>query len=157
MADGFAAAVGRAIRYTRKRHGWTLMQLKDASQGRFKPSSVAAYERGERDISLRRFCDLASALGVSPVSLLAAALGPAPRAELPPRVRLDRSHLSKLPSDNGELVSRFFEGIIATRHPEDRGTSLTIRSGDLDVLAITTGMKSEDLFEVLSTADHVSR
>jgi transcriptional regulator with XRE-family HTH domain len=155
LAEGFAASVGREIRHARTRRGWTLKRLKHASEGRFKPSSVAAYERGERDISLRRFCDLASVLGVSPVSLLAAALGPTHIAEAHPTVRLDRSALSKLPADKSALVSSFVEGIVATRHLEDPGAGITIRSGDLEVLAITTGMEPEDLFDEPATSGPV--
>ena len=42
------------------------------SGGRFKPSSVASYERGERQISLERFFALAEVYDVTPERVVAA-------------------------------------------------------------------------------------
>jgi transcriptional regulator with XRE-family HTH domain len=42
------------------------------SGGRFKPSSVASYERGERQVSLERFFALADVYDVTPERIVAA-------------------------------------------------------------------------------------
>ena len=42
------------------------------SGGRFKPSSIASYERGERQISLERFFALAEVYEVAPERIVAA-------------------------------------------------------------------------------------
>jgi hypothetical protein len=42
------------------------------SGGRFKPSSVASYERGERQVSLQRFFALADVYDVTPERIVAA-------------------------------------------------------------------------------------
>jgi transcriptional regulator with XRE-family HTH domain len=64
-------AVGHALRRARTARGLTLRDVGIISGGAFKPTAVAGYERGERNISLQRFCDLARFYGVEPEHLLA--------------------------------------------------------------------------------------
>jgi len=60
------------------------------SGGEFTPTAVAGYERGERRISLQRFCDLASFYGVAPEALLAEILaGPPPDIVVLPQAVLE--------------------------------------------------------------------
>jgi hypothetical protein len=49
----------------------TLQEAAHRSRGRFAATSIAGYERGERHISLARFCDLADLYQVRPERLLA--------------------------------------------------------------------------------------
>ena len=70
--------VGRAVRRQREQLAWTRRQLADASgvSERF----LAQLETGDGNISLRRFADVARALGIRPSQLLAAAeAAPGPR------------------------------------------------------------------------------
>lgn len=62
--------VGRALRRARKARGLTLRDVGMQSGGVFTPTAVAGYERGERAISLQRFCDIAAFYGVAPEDLL---------------------------------------------------------------------------------------
>ena len=68
--------VGRALRRARTARGLTLRDVGVRSEGRFSPSAVAGYERAERSISLERFCQLATFLGVAPERLLSEILHP---------------------------------------------------------------------------------
>jgi helix-turn-helix protein len=52
-----------------------LRAVRERSGGLFKPSAVGGYERGERAITLDRFCDLCSVYGVEPELVIARALG----------------------------------------------------------------------------------
>ena len=65
-----ALEIGRALRRARVARGMTLKDLADASVDRFRPTSVAGYERGERKISLVRFCELCRLLDVPPERVL---------------------------------------------------------------------------------------
>src|SRR2546425_10727430 len=65
-----ALEIGRALRRARLARGLTLKQLAVASAGRFKPTSVAGYERGECNISVVRFCELCRLFGVPADRLL---------------------------------------------------------------------------------------
>ena len=66
--------IGQALRDARKASGLTLREAAARSSGRFRPTSIARYERGERSISLVRFCHLAKVYGVGPEQLLPRAL-----------------------------------------------------------------------------------
>ena len=68
--------LGRAMRRAREAAGLSLRAVRTLSANRFKPSAVGAYERGERSISLERFCELCSLYGVSAGELLTAVLTP---------------------------------------------------------------------------------
>jgi transcriptional regulator with XRE-family HTH domain len=68
--------VGRTLRRARAARGLTLKEVGIASGGRFTSTAVAGYERGERSISLQRFCELAAFYGIEPERLLADALHP---------------------------------------------------------------------------------
>jgi len=63
--------VGAALRLVRRARALTLADVGERSNGEFKPTAVAAYERGERSISLQRFCDLCAFYGVAPELVLA--------------------------------------------------------------------------------------
>jgi transcriptional regulator with XRE-family HTH domain len=66
--------VGRALRRARTARGLTLRDVGIRSAGSLTPTAVAGYERGERKISLQRFCELAVFYGIEPERLLAEAL-----------------------------------------------------------------------------------
>ncbi len=68
--------MGRTLRRARAARGLTLKEVASASGGRFSSTAVAGYERGERNISLQRFCELADFYGIEPERLLADALHP---------------------------------------------------------------------------------
>jgi XRE family aerobic/anaerobic benzoate catabolism transcriptional regulator len=67
----FLASVGATVRSHRERRGWSRRELAGASgvSERF----LAQLEAGEGNISLRRFADVAHALGTTPAALLAPA------------------------------------------------------------------------------------
>ena len=71
FVDRYLEAVGSAVRSHRERLGWSRRELAEASgvSERF----LAQLEAGEGNISLRRFADVAHALGTTPAALLAPA------------------------------------------------------------------------------------
>jgi transcriptional regulator with XRE-family HTH domain len=68
----FALVTGEVLRQVRVGRSLSLRQVTVRSGGRFKPSSVASYERGERQISLERLFALADVYDVSPERIVAA-------------------------------------------------------------------------------------
>ena len=76
MGKMIGGDVGRALRRARTARKLTLRDVGIRSSGKFTPTAVAGYERGERKISLERFCELAIFYGVAPERLLAEALHP---------------------------------------------------------------------------------
>lgn len=75
MGQTFAEGVGRVLRQARVARNLTLRGVGLRSGGAFSPSAVAGYERGERSITLERFCLLADLYGLAPDRLLAEILG----------------------------------------------------------------------------------
>jgi XRE family aerobic/anaerobic benzoate catabolism transcriptional regulator len=73
----FLESVGSAVRSQRERKGWSRRELAGASgvSERF----LAQLETGDGNISLRRFAEVAHALGTTPAALLAPAEAPAAR------------------------------------------------------------------------------
>jgi transcriptional regulator with XRE-family HTH domain len=70
--EDFAAAAGTVLREIRTGRSLSLRQVTVRSGGRFKPSSIASYERGERQISLERLFALAHVYGVAAERIVAA-------------------------------------------------------------------------------------
>jgi XRE family aerobic/anaerobic benzoate catabolism transcriptional regulator len=75
MSATFLETVGAAVRARRERRGWSRRELAGASgvSERF----LAQLEAGDGNISLRRFAEVAHALGTTPAALLAPAEAPA--------------------------------------------------------------------------------
>lgn len=140
-----ALEIGRALRRARRDRDLTLRQVSTASEGRFKPTSVAGYERGERSITLERFCDLCRLYGVPPQTLLAEIMS-AVEADREPYI--DLTALEAMGPAKSELVSGFVRQIRALRRERPPGT-ITLRAGDLEVLATAAGKKPDELLAAL--------
>jgi transcriptional regulator with XRE-family HTH domain len=145
-----AEVIGETLRQARLRRGLTLQQVNVLSEGRFKASAVGGYERGERMISLERFVQLARVYGVPADRLLGEAmdrLEPEGRG----RIVLDLNRLSLLGSGERDLVSRFISGVKAQRG-SFLGDVITLRSGDVEVLALEADEDPSILVDRLAPA-----
>lgn len=63
-------SIGERLRAARKRQGWSLATMAEMSRGRFKPSAVANYERGDRALSAVRLVQLAELYRTTPGELM---------------------------------------------------------------------------------------
>jgi len=142
-----ALEIGRALRRARLARGLTLKQLAVASAGRFKATSVAGYERGERSISVIRFCELCRMFGVPPDRLLCEVLR---ATQADPELMIDLTHLERLGPAEGELLSGFVQQVASLRRSGDVDT-ITLRVGDIEVLASASGRRPDELREILGT------
>ena len=136
-----ALEIGRALRRARLARGLTLKELSVASAGRFKPTSVAGYERGERTISVVRFCELCRIYSVPADRLLGEVLR-ATRADPEPRGR-PHSPRTARPTE-GELLSGFVQQVASLRGAGDVD-KITLRVGDIEVLATASGRRPDEL------------
>jgi transcriptional regulator with XRE-family HTH domain len=121
------------MRAAREQAGLSLRDLERSSQGRFKPSAVGGYERGERDVSAERFVEFAYLVGRLPEDLLADSL----RARFPRSHRAVTIDLKKLQETHDGTVEAV--GGHARRLQVMRGDYfsdiITFRSGDLEIVA----------------------
>ena len=99
---------GRELRGARRARGWTLRDVGTRSDGQFKPTAVAGYERGERGISLERFCSLAQLYGMHPERLLSRIMW---RIGGGPEPKIDRSRLAQLPEEEAGTVGEFIDEV----------------------------------------------
>ena len=147
--ETFAQVVGKILRKARLDRGLTLDDVWLGSAGRFKPSSVGGYERGERSISLDRFCLLASFYATPADRMLAAVLeevNPEGREQLV----IDLNELSQLQSSESEWVSEYIHDVLAERG--DLGTDVvTLRSGDVEALGLLGGLNPPAVLDKLQS------
>jgi transcriptional regulator with XRE-family HTH domain len=126
----------------------TLRSAARASNGRFKPSSIAGYERGERAITVQRFCDLAEVYGTDPGRLLGGILIDA-RGE--PDIELDLSALEELDLPEAVALRDFARRVRALRSTAT-GEVVALRHADIEVIARASGRQQDELLELLSAA-----
>ncbi len=152
-ARQFRAAIGEALRSVRRERGLTLRDVARLSRGRFKASALGAYERGERAISLERFMELGGLYGTPADRLLGSVLdraAPEERVE----VVVDLNRLSLLPGEEPRIAAQLVDRVRAQRG-EPAGGSLTLRSGDLQALAMASRLSPRELLRRLEPAVEV--
>jgi transcriptional regulator with XRE-family HTH domain len=143
-----AQEIGRALRRARLARRMTLKDLADASADRFRPTSVAGYERGERKISLVRFCELCRLLAVPPERVLGEILR-AVEGRLEPEI--DLTKLEGLATSESELIAGFIRQVLSQRG--ERGVeTVVLRTGDVEVLASAAGRRPEELIDLVNSA-----
>jgi transcriptional regulator with XRE-family HTH domain len=143
-----ALEIGRALRRARLARGMTLKDLADASADRFRPTSVAGYERGERKISLARFCDLCRLLDVPPERVLGEILR-AVEGRWEPEI--DLTKLEGIRTPESDLISGFIRQVLSQRGEREVET-IVLRAGDVEVLASAAGRKPDELIDLVSSA-----
>jgi len=147
MGD-LAHEIGRGLRGARRARGFALRQVAIQTDGRFKATSVAGYERGERTVSVERFCELCRLYGVAPQAVLGdilVAVGGGLEREI------DLSRLETMESAESSLLFEFVRQIKALRREEPSET-IDLRTGDIEVLATAAGKKPEELARAIEPA-----
>ena len=148
--SSLALDIGRELRHARLIRGWTLKDVSRISGGRFKPSAVGGYERGERAITVERFCDIALLYGVPPEILLAAVLEP-PGAPEEEDIVIDLTRLDRLQPDEREAVEAIV-GHVSGRRAQTPDDRISLRWGDVVVLAEAAAIPPADLIGRLRPA-----
>jgi len=144
----FADKIGMSLREARRARGLTLRQVAALTDGRFKATSVAGYERGERTISVERFCELCGLYGVAPQVVLGEIVRAVDERTEP---RIDLTKLEAMGAAERTLVGGFVRRIRAQRG-EPESETIILRDVDLDVLALASGKTRDELAEALEPA-----
>jgi transcriptional regulator with XRE-family HTH domain len=146
-------ALGEVLREARRLRGLTLREVSILSGGRFKPSAIGGYERGERSITVERFCDLATLYRIPPDRLLGEVLDrldPERRME----IVVDLRELEVLPGEEPRLAAELV-GRVRRQRSREEGTVVTLRAGDLGALAAASRRAPSDLIRRLEPAVRV--
>lgn len=142
----YAEEVGQRLRRVRSQQGLSLQDVERRSEGQWKAAVVGSYERGDRNISASRLCELAEFYGVAPSEIL-----PTDDVQRPvERSRglvLDLERLDGAP-DRFSGVRRYCESIQLQRGDYNRQL-LSIRAEDVRAMAIIMDCGPEDLVDDL--------
>jgi transcriptional regulator with XRE-family HTH domain len=151
-SDGDAGRrLGDRLRRIRQQQGMSLLDVEDASSGRFKASVLGAYERGERSVSMARLRQLADFYRIPVVELL-----PTPaRRDAAPRPTDDMNMVIDLVAlererEQAPALARY-AATIQARRGDYNGRVLTVRRSDFDTLAAVLDDASGVLRERLVT------
>jgi len=122
--------VGKKLRAIRKKRGYSLKLVEAKTMGNFKASTLGAYERGQRNLSIQHVWELAQFYDVSPDELV--------RVEKESRGRRDQSSLKVAPdfSEADEiLLHNYVKYIHNNRRREFNWNISSLRQDDMLSLA----------------------
>ena len=142
----YARLIGERLRAIRRQRGWSLRDAEQASKSEFSASALGTYERGERSLSVERLHRLASLYRVPVDRLLPEQPGwpGEERVEVaapppPDDVVIDLTALENHGEDAGLEPLRRYVGVIQGERQDWNGRLLSMRRGDLRVIARLTG------------------
>jgi transcriptional regulator with XRE-family HTH domain len=150
LVTDLATALGVVLREARGSRRLTLRDVQEASGGGFRVSTLAGYERAERMLTVERFCELAALYGVAPEELLTRVLDERSRGSRR-SVVIDLSRLEH--GQPGEILARFVHDV-RTRRSDLRSNVISLRTGDLEALALGSGHGPADFLRALEPVDY---
>jgi transcriptional regulator with XRE-family HTH domain len=146
----YAELVGEKLRRMRQERGLSLQEVCDRSGGSFVVSTLSAYERGKRSLSLDRLCELAAIYGQSPMTVLdiedAGDIQRSLTNNGPLRIRLD--NLERLAPEERRPLETYLSFLRQLRNDPAR-EMLTIRKEDLAYLSGLYGVRPQALKDYL--------
>lgn len=161
-AARYARSVGLRLRAVRRQKRLSLQAVERNSSEEFKASVLGAYERGERAISVPRLqrlaqiyavpvdqllpADMSHPLGRAAASSAAARNGPAERPMR--KITVDLAKLNDAAGPERDLLRHFLASVQVQRQ-DFNGRVITIREGDLRVMASMFGRSVETLIRRL--------
>lgn len=146
----YAEDVGSRLRRIRSQQGLSLQDVERRSNGVWKAAVVGSYERGDRNISASKLCELAEFYGVSPSDVLPTEDTVRP-TERSAGIVID---LTKIHAGEGERwkgLRRYCESIQMQRGDYNRQL-LSIRGDDLRALAVIMDASTDALVDELRAA-----
>jgi transcriptional regulator with XRE-family HTH domain len=145
--------VSARLRSIRRARGWSLLDVERESQGRIKAVVIGSYERGTRTLSVRRAIEIADIYRIPVSSLFTEKSDSSPQGEV--RIVLDVRAISRrielVANQNTPhliVVAKFIRKIMHDRH-DWNGEVISLREGDLAILALMTEIERDELRTVL--------
>ena len=125
----YSKLVGEKLREIRKKRGYSLKLVEAKTMGNFKASTLGAYERGQRNLSIQHVWELARFYDVSPDELV--------RVEKGSRSRRDQSSLKVAPdfSEADEVLLHNYIRYIDNKRKGFDWNLRSLRQGDMFSLA----------------------
>jgi transcriptional regulator with XRE-family HTH domain len=132
--------VSRKIKEVRRARGWTLSEFEVRSSGAIKAVVLGSYERGSRSINFNKLEVIAKTFDVPITYLLGSAND---RSQNIGQLMIDIRRVRDVKT-NGP-IERFF-GLIANKRGDWNGEILTLRSSDIDNLALIVECDNQALY-----------
>ncbi len=145
----YAEDVGARLRRIRVQQGMSLQDVERRSEGEWKAAVVGSYERGDRNISASRLCELAEFYGVSPAEVLPQDDAPRPM-DRGAGVVIDLSRLTD-DSERWSGLRRYCESIQLQRGDYNR-QMLSVRADDLRAIAVILDRDADKLIDDMRDA-----
>lgn len=139
--------IGNRLRSARIRKGLSLHQVELQTNAVFKSSIVGAYERGERNISIRRLGVLVGFYGTTVENIIAPVEGRMTSTDSGEGFRVHLASVSNLPNKQRVVVQRFIDHI-KERRGDPASEILTLREDDLLAIACVLGVSQDTLLEL---------
>lgn len=143
----YADDVGERLRSVRTRLQLSLQDVERSSDGRWKAAVVGSYERGDRNISASRLCELADFYGVPPSEVLPDDAPVAQRERRGGAIVLDLERLAAVRAQFPGVL-RYVETIQVQRGDYNR-SMLSVRAEDIRSLAVIEDLPPDALLEAL--------
>ncbi|MCL5941960.1 MAG: helix-turn-helix domain-containing protein [Actinobacteria bacterium] len=142
----YVELVGEKLRRLRQERGLSLQEVCDRSGGSFVVSTLSAYERGKRSLSLERLLELAEIYGLSPTAILDVDDDGEFHISLEKNrpLRINIEHLDKLTEAERRPLENYLEFLRNLRNDPSRKV-LTIRKDDLAFLSTLYGVRPQAL------------
>ncbi|MBW3661492.1 MAG: transcriptional regulator [Actinobacteria bacterium] len=153
-ASSYAEDVGARLRQVRTQQGLSLQDVERISRGKWKAAVVGSYERGDRNISASRLCELAEFYSVSPADVLPTDDVPRP-VERGRGIVLDLAAVERDP-DRWSGLRRYCESIQLQRGDYNR-QMLSVRGEDLRALAVIMETNPDALLSDLRAAGIIAQ
>lgn len=148
-------SISARLRSIRNARGWSLSDVESISEGKVKAVVLGSYERGTRSLSVRRALQIAEIYNI-PISSLFSdkSATPAPTKE---RVVLDLRAISrKFENSQNQYFNRYealarFTGSLVQARQDWNGEVLSMREGDVAILALILNLEASDLLQWLDS------
>ena len=138
------------LRDIRKSKGWSLQDVERNSKGKWKAVVVGSYERSDRAISLKKAIELMNFYKV-PITALFDAEGEGVGLSTDSKILIfDQRKITESQDNNMAGVKRL-TAFITNKRKDWNGEVLSIRSSDLQFLAIILNLNPDNALDYLQT------
>ncbi len=146
--------VGARLRSIRRSRSLSLAQVEVLSQGQLKAVVLGSYERGSRNLTIKRAIDIAKIYNIPVAEILSekstTATSTVPRLMLDIRA-LQRKTVTETEVNTWTLLSQFLRRIVEDRQ-DWNGEIITLRESDLPVISLVLQMQNGQIVQRLATA-----
>ena len=142
------------MRSIRRSRSLSLNEVESLSHGSLKAVVLGSYERGSRNLTIKRAIEIAKIYNI-PVAEILSEKAPSVTTNVP-RLMLDIRALQRIGHAESERSRRFLLSQLLRRILEDRqdwnGEIITLRESDLGIISLLLTMEKAEILEWLATS-----